>query len=81
MDDVFRGADQFQGEGDVFSYRPRGEEVEVLENHADVLAFCPKFGIAHLRQVLVVDDDLAAGRFFQHIDAAERSICRHRSCR
>lgn len=71
MDDVFRGADQFQGEGDVFGNRPRREEVEVLENHADIFAFCPKLGFAHFAQVFVVDDDFAAGRFFQHIDAAD----------
>ena len=43
----------------------------MLEYHADVLAFCPQLGIGHIRQVLFVDNDVAARRPFEHVDAAD----------
>ena len=43
----------------------------MLENHADVFAFGPQLAVGHGRQFLIVDDDFARRRFFQHIDAAD----------
>ena len=43
----------------------------MLENHADVFAFGPQLAVGHGRQFFVVNDDFAARRFFQHVDAAD----------
>lgn len=43
----------------------------MLKYHADMLAFRPQLGVGHVRQVLFVDDDVAARRPFEHVDAAD----------
>ena len=43
----------------------------MLEDHADVFAFGPQLAVRHGSQFLVINDDFARCRFFQHIDAAD----------
>src|SRR5574344_455953 len=44
----------------------------MLEYHADALACLPELAIVHGRHILPVNDDLALGRAFEHVDAADQ---------
>lgn len=61
-----------QREGDVIVNRGRAQQVEVLENHADILACLAQLFFAHGRHVLSVDDDFAGRRPLEHVDAADQ---------
>lgn len=53
----------------VFEHRHVGVEVELLEDHAHVVADDP--GLVLVGQLLTVDVDVAAGRLFQKVHAAD----------
>ena len=56
-----------------------GQQVEVLEDHADVTAFLAQLALAHFHQVASVYEHFAARRTLKHIDAAdERGLARAR---
>ena len=60
----------FQGEGNVLIYGAAGEQIKVLENHADALTSLAQLGIAHSGKLCAIHENLAAGGALQHIDAA-----------
>ena len=70
---------EFQRECDVVVDGRGREQVEVLKNHADVLARFAKLCAAHRRHVLAVDGDFACCWALEHVDAAdERRLARAR---
>ena len=62
---------QLQREGNVALARALHEQVEALKNHGDVAPGRAKLCLAERRHVAAVDDDLAAGRPLEHVDAAD----------
>lgn len=60
-----RPACGFQREGDVAGHGAVGEQVELLEHHADVLAGFSQLGGIHGGEVLPADEDAAAVGAFQ----------------
>ena len=68
---VFGHALDFQGEGHILFDRAAGQQVEVLEDHADVLAGLAQFRAVQGRHFLAVDEDLAARGHLEHVDAAD----------
>ena len=56
----------------VVHHREPLDQVELLEDHADVAALQPHLGIGELEQVDAVEHDLAAGRLDQPVDAADQ---------
>ena len=74
-DRVFRGADKFERECNVVVDRSGAQQIEVLKDHANGTANIAKICVAELRQILTVNDDAAAGRAIEQIDAAnERAL-------
>ena len=61
---------QFQREGDVGGDGARGEQIEVLEDHADLAAGLGQLAIAEGGQVLAIDHHLAVGGPLEQVDAA-----------
>lgn len=49
-----------------------GQQVEMLEDHADAFALAAKFRLGELHHVFAIDQDFACGRWFKHIDAADQ---------
>ena len=72
LDLCFRRVREAQRECDVVVDSSRAQQVEVLEDHADVLARLAQLFLAHGRHVLTVDDDLAGRRALEHVDAADQ---------
>ena len=70
-DGFFVRADEFQRQGDVVVHRAAGEQVEVLEDHADFVARLEEFGGGERGEFLSGDDDAAAVRALQQVDAAD----------
>ncbi len=68
---LLRAAYADRAEGDIFQRRQVREQIELLEHHAGFLADQP---IVHFRIVgfQAVDDQIAAGDFFQLVDAAQQ---------
>ncbi|MNZ51986.1 hypothetical protein D3C78_698190 [compost metagenome] len=64
-------AGQGQWQGDVVGDGLGGQQVEVLENHPDLLAETAQLAGVERGNVFAVDDDLAAGRLFQAVDQAQ----------
>lgn len=62
----------FQREGNVAENRAAGQQVEMLEDHADVLPGLPQLFFTQGGHFLAVHDHLAAGGFFQHVDAPDQ---------
>ena len=58
-------------DGNVALARALHEQVEALKNHGDVAPGRAKLCLAEGRHVAAVDDDLAAGRPLEHVDAAD----------
>ena len=48
------------------------DEIELLENHADVRAKRQQFLVGHVADLLAVDDDVARGRLHQVVEAPEQ---------
>ena len=71
LDLVLAPARQFQREGDVGGDGARGQQVEVLEDHADLAASLSQIPLAEGDQVLAIDDDLPLGGALQQVDAAD----------
>src|SRR5450830_1443013 len=63
---------QFQRQGDVVIHRVRRQQVEVLEDHADVAARIAQVVGRQRRHVLAVEDDVAGGRTIQQVDGAHQ---------
>ena len=69
---LFRQMRQAQRKCHVIVDGGRGQQVEVLENHADVLAGLAQCRLVHGGKVLAVHDDLAARGPLKHVDAADQ---------
>ena len=70
-------ADDLQREADVAEDSALHEKVEVLEDHADLLAAAADLRRGKRRHVLPMEKDLAGGRPFQKVQAAhERALAR-----
>ena len=68
-------ARDLEREADVAQHRALLEQVEALEDHADVLPRLEQIASAELRHVAPVDAHRAGGRPFEEIDAAhERAL-------
>ena len=72
-------AGDFHREGDVAANIPLREQIEMLEDHRDLLAELAERLRAERGEILAVDDDAARGRLFQKVAAAW--ICPRRTCR
>ena len=70
VDGLLLHAGDLHREGDVAAHVALLQEVEVLEDHGDFLPQLAQRLGREARQVLAVDDDVAAGRLLQKIDAA-----------
>ena len=71
--DLFLGnTSQLQRQGHVVIDRARGQQVEMLEHHADVATRGAQLGIGQLHQVATVDDDLACRGAVEQIQAAHQ---------
>lgn len=64
-------AGQGQWQGDVVGDGLGGQQVEVLEDHPDLLAETAQLAGVERGDVFAVDDDLAAGGLFQAVDQAQ----------
>ena len=67
---VLRRSREFERKRDVVVDRARGKQVEVLEDHADGAADLAQIVVGKLREILAVDDDAAARRAVEQVDAA-----------
>ena len=56
----------------VVGYGARGHQVEVLEDHANLLAGLPQFLCRERQHILTIYDHLAGGRPLEQIDAAHQ---------
>ena len=65
-------AGQFQRVGDVAGHRAGGEEVELLEDHADVPAHRPQLLFLHSGDVRAVEQHAAGGGGFQAVDQPDQ---------
>ena len=65
-------AGDFHREGDVAAHIPLREQIEMLEDHRDLLAELAERLRAERGEILAVDDDAARGRLFQKVDAAHQ---------
>ena len=68
-DGFFVRADEFQRQGDVVVHRAAGEQVEVLEDHADLAARLGQISLGQGHQILAIDDDLTVGGTLKQVDA------------
>ena len=65
--------------GDVAAHVALGKQVEMLEDHRDLLAKLPQLLRRQRREILAIDDDAARSRPLQKVDAAhERRFARAR---
>ena len=71
-DGVLRRAREAQRECDVVVDGGGAQQVEMLEDHADVLAHGAQLAAIHGREVAPVDLDRAARRPFEHVDATDQ---------
>ena len=65
-------ARQLQREGDVGEHGAGGQQVEVLEDHADLAASLGQIPLAQGHEILTIDDDLALGGTLQQVDATNK---------
>ena len=65
------GADELQGETDVVQGGALHEQVEALENHADVLPGLAQLLVPQLGQVLAVHQDRPGGGALQQVHAPD----------
>ena len=61
-----------QRKRDIIKNGTGSQQVKMLKDHADILAGFPQLGFVHSRQFLPVHKDLAACRYFQHVDATDQ---------
>ena len=67
-----RRAGQFQWEGDIAGHRARGQQVEVLEDHADAPAQRAQAVRVQRGDILTADQQPATTGFFQAVDHADK---------
>ncbi len=72
-DFCFRHARDLHREGDVFIYRTRPEQVEVLEDHADLQPRLAQALTARGGDILTVDGHATLGGLLQAIEQADQS--------
>ena len=63
---------KLQRECDISCHCAGGQQVEMLEDHADAFALAAQFRLGELHHVFAIDQDFACGRWFKHIDAADQ---------
>lgn len=66
-------AGQSQGQRDVIGHGLGGQQIEVLENHPDLLAEASQAAGVERSDFFAVDEDLAASGILQPIDQAQQS--------
>jgi len=64
-------ASEGEWQGDIVGDGLGRQQVEMLENHADLLAKAAQLGGIERGHFFTVDNDLAAGRLFQAVDQAQ----------
>ena len=65
---------QLQSEGDVLQDRPVRQQSEVLEHHGKFAsAYVPQLLLAHVCDVLPVDDDFAGSGAVEQVEAAQQA--------
>src|SRR5690606_23429394 len=65
---VFRHACHVERVRDVAPHRAGGEQVDLLEHHADAQADATELPLLQRAELLTADDDAAAGASFQRVD-------------
>ncbi len=70
-DILFTPAEHFQRNGNVLQHGPIGEQLEILEYHADVAAQVRNLGRGEAGNVLTVNHDLSTGGFQCDIEESE----------
>ena len=61
-----------QREGDIVDHRPGGEQVELLKDHADLLALAVELSALERRELHAIDDDASARRAFEQVDTSNQ---------